>query len=647
MQTSSAQKIEITFPDGSVRPFESGMTGHDIAESISPRLAKEALAVTVNGETLDLAAAICENASVEILTFKDTAGRKIFWHSTAHIMAQAVTDIFPDVKLAIGPPIDEGFYYDFEVGQPFSPEDLERIERRMSAIVSEKAPFSREDLPRTEVIEWYEKENASYKLELLDQDIPDDTVSVYTQSRFRDMCRGPHIPHTGVVKAFKLTASSGAYWRGDEKKTMLQRIYGVSYPKKSMLDDYLHRMEEAKRRDHRLLGKQLELYHITNDVGPGLVLWLPKGGRVRNEIENFWREEHLKAGYDLVYSPHVANLELWKRSGHMEFFAENMFPPMSLDNTQYQLKPMNCPFHIAMYQAKRRSYRDLPLRWAELGTVYRYERPGVLHGLMRVRAFTQDDAHHFVAPEDVASELEFTLAFCLDMLRAFGFTEFDVCLSTRPEKAIGEIPEWEMAENGLRDSLVRAGLDFRVDEGGGAFYGPKIDIIIQDALGRKWQCSTIQFDFSLPERFNMTYIDSSGEQKRPIMIHRALLGSIERFFGVLLETYGGDFPLWLAPVQAIVLPITDRVNDYGQKVIDQLKAADIRCELDDRSEKIGHKIREAELAKIPYMLVVGDKEAETGQVSLRHRGDGDMGAVSCDDLLKKLLAEIESKGLTT
>ncbi|MCH7879279.1 MAG: threonine--tRNA ligase, partial [candidate division Zixibacteria bacterium] len=472
MQTSSAQKIEITFPDGSVRPFESGMTGRDIAESISPRLAKEALAVMVNGETLDLSAAICENASVEILTFEDAAGRKIFWHSTSHIMAQAVTDIFPDVKLAIGPPIDEGFYYDFEVGQPFSPEDLERIERRMSAIVSEKAPFSREDLPRTEVIDWYKKENASYKLELLDQDIPDDTVSVYTQSRFRDMCRGPHIPHTGVVKAFKLTASSGAYWRGDEKKTMLQRIYGVSYPKKSMLDDYLHRMEEAKRRDHRLLGKQLELYHITNDVGPGLVLWLPKGGRVRNEIENFWREEHLKAGYDLVYSPHVANLELWKRSGHTEFFAENMFPPMSLDNTEYQLKPMNCPFHIAMYQAKRRSYRDLPLRWAELGTVYRYERPGVLHGLMRVRAFTQDDAHHFVAPEDVASELEFTLAFCLDMLRAFGFKDFDVCLSTRPEKAIGEIPEWDMAENGLRDSLVKAGLDYRVDDGGGAFYGP-------------------------------------------------------------------------------------------------------------------------------------------------------------------------------
>lgn len=646
MQTSSAQQIDITFPDGSIRPFESGLTGRELAESISPRLAKEALALSVDGVVRDLSTRLSENVSVEILTFKDAAGKQVFWHSTSHIMAQAVIELFPDVKLAIGPPIGEGFYYDFEVSDPFSPEDLERIEKGMSAIVAEKTAFSRADLPRGEVIDWYQKENAIYKLDLLDKDIPDDTVSVYTQSRFRDLCRGPHIPQTGLVKAFKLTASSGAYWRGDEKNTMLQRIYGVSYPKKSMLEDYLHRMEEAKRRDHRLLGKQLELYRITSDIGAGMVLWLPKGGRVRNEIENFWREKHLKEGYELVYSPHVAKLDLWKKSGHTEFYAESMFPPMSIDNTEYQLKPMNCPFHIAMYQSRRRSYRELPLRWAELGTVYRYERPGVLHGLMRVRAFTQDDAHHFVAPEHIGTELDFTLEFCLDMLRSFGFNEFDVCLSTRPEKAIGELPDWEMAEKALRDSLEKAGLDYSVDEGGGAFYGPKIDINIQDALGRKWQCSTIQFDFSLPERFNMTYVDSSGEQKRPLMIHRALLGSIERFFGVLLETYAGDFPLWLAPVQAIVLPITDKINDYGQKVMELLKAADIRCELDDRSEKIGHKIREAELAKIPYMLVIGGKEAEANQVSVRHRGDGDLGAISCDDLVKKLIQEIESKGLT-
>ncbi|MFQ5608306.1 MAG: threonine--tRNA ligase [Candidatus Zixiibacteriota bacterium] len=428
MQTSSAHKIDITFPDGSVRPFDSGMTGREIAESISPRLAREALAVKVGGDVRDLSSPITDDAPIEILTFNDTDGKQVFWHSSAHIMAQAVTELFPQVKLAIGPPINEGFYYDFEVEKPFSPEDLERIEKNMAAIVAEKAPFTRADLARADVIEWYENEKAAYKLDLLEKDIPDETVSVYTQSRFRDMCRDPHIPHTGFIKTFKLTASSGAYWRGDENNAMLQRIYGVSYPKKAMLEDYLHRMEEAKRRDHRTIGKQLELYRVTNEVGPGMILWLPKGARVRHEIESFWREEHLRAGYELVYSPHVANLELWKRSGHTEFFAENMFPPMQIDNNEYQLKPMNCPFHIAMYQARRRSYREFPLRWAELGSVYRYERPGVLHGLMRVRAFTQDDAHHFVLPEKMGEELNFTLEFCLDILRAFGFTEFDVCI---------------------------------------------------------------------------------------------------------------------------------------------------------------------------------------------------------------------------
>ncbi len=647
MHTSSAKNIEITLPDGSVREVAHGSTGYDVAASISPRLAKEALVVRVDGELRDLSAPISADASIEILTFKDDAGKEVFWHSTSHLMAQAVREVFPNVKLAIGPPIQEGFYYDFEAEKPFSPEDLLKIEKAMAKIVAEKAQYTREEMSREEVIKWYESVGETYKLDLMENTILDETVSVYSQSRFKDLCRGPHIPNTGMIKAFNLTSSSGAYWRGDEKNAMLQRIYGVSFPKKSMLDEFLERMEQAKKRDHRVLGKRLELFTTSEDVGPGLILWLPKGAVVRNEIENFWRAEHLANDYELVFSPHVAHIELWDKSGHTDFYRDGMFPPMELDNHTYQLKPMNCPFHIAMYKAKRHSYREFPLRWAELGTVYRYERPGVLHGLMRVRGFTQDDAHHFVTPESMEQELVWILKFCLHILKSFGFVDFEVCLSTKPEKAIGEDVDWEAAENGLRRALELSNLPFTVDEGGGAFYGPKIDLIIKDAIGRKWQCSTVQFDFSLPERFNLTYIDSSGEQKRPMMIHRALLGSIERFFGVLLEHYSGDFPLWLAPEQARILPITDKVNDYAATVVKRLKAAGVRCSLDDRSEKVGHKIREAELAKTPYMLIVGGREAENDQVSVRHRGegDGDLGAMAVEDVVKKLALEIESKGL--
>ncbi len=647
MHTSSTKNIEITLPDGSVREVAHGSTGYDVAASISPRLAKEALVVRVDGELRDLSSPISTDASLEILTFKDDAGKEVFWHSTSHLMAQAVREVFPDVKLAIGPPIQEGFYYDFETEKPFSPEDLLKIEKAMAKIVSEKAEYSRKEMSRQEVIDWYKSVGETYKLDLMENTILDETVSVYSQSRFKDLCRGPHIPNTGLIKAFNLTSSSGAYWRGDENNAMLQRIYGVSFPKKSMLDEFLERMEQAKKRDHRVLGKRLELFTTSEDVGPGLVLWLPKGAVVRNEIENFWRAEHLANDYELVFSPHVAHIELWDKSGHTDFYREGMFPPMQLDNQAYQLKPMNCPFHISMYKAKRHSYREFPLRWAELGTVYRYERPGVLHGLMRVRGFTQDDAHHFVTPESMEQELVWILKFCLHILKSFGFVDFEVCLSTKPEKAIGEDADWEAAENGLRSALELSELPFTVDEGGGAFYGPKIDLNIKDAIGRKWQCSTIQFDFSLPERFNLTYIDSSGEQKRPMMIHRALLGSIERFFGVLLEHYSGDFPLWLAPEQARVLPITDKVNDFAATVVKRLKAAGVRCSLDDRSEKVGHKIREAELAKTPYMLIVGGREAENDQVSVRHRGegDGDLGAMAVEDVVKKLALEIESKGL--
>ncbi|HDL01436.1 MAG TPA: threonine--tRNA ligase, partial [candidate division Zixibacteria bacterium] len=476
--------------------------------------------------------------------------------------------------------------------------------------------------------------------------LEDDTVSFYYQSRFEDLCRGPHIPNTGYIKAFKLTASSGAYWRGDENRQMLQRIYGVSYPKKAMLEEYLTRMEEAKRRDHRVIGKQQELYTISERVGAGLILWRPRGARIRNEIENFWRSEHLKYGYDLVYSPHIANRSLWEQSGHTDFYSDDMFGAIEVDDKRYQLKPMNCPFHIEMYNARLWSYRDLPLRWAELGTVYRYEKPGVLHGLMRVRGFTQDDAHHFVAQENMEEELVWILNFCVHILSSFGFKDYNIFLSTRPEKAIGDKEDWDRAEDGLRAALEKVGLPFEVDEGGGAFYGPKIDIQIKDAIGRGWQCSTIQFDFSLPERFNLSYIDSSGQQKRPFMIHRALLGSIERFFGVLIEHYAGNFPLWLAPTQVKVLPITDSVNEYAQELTKKLKENNFRAELDDRSEKVGAKIRDAELFKVPYMFVVGAREAESGQVSIRRHGQGDIGTKSFEEALEMLKTEEKSKGLT-
>lgn len=633
-------EITIQLPDGSGKTFPSGVTGFEIAKSISPRLAKEAIAAKVNGKAIDLSRPLESDAEVRILTWDDREGKEIFWHSSAHVMAQAVREVFPDARLAIGPPIDEGFYYDFDVEKPFSPEDLEKIEKKMTEIVAEDAPFHREVYDRKQALEKYGAEGEIYKVELLEQMPEGEEVTVYKHSRFDDLCRGPHIPSTGRIKAFKLISSSGAYWRGSEKNKMLQRIYGVAYPKKKLLDEYLERMEEAEKRDHRKLGRQLELYLISEEVGPGLVLWLPKGAAIRNEIENFWREEHLKGGYELVYSPHIANLELWHRSGHTDFYSEDMYSPIEVDKAKYQIKPMNCPFHIAMYASRPRSYRELPLRWAELGTVYRYERTGVLHGLMRVRGFTQDDAHIFCRPDQMEDELIRLVDFCLHILRAFGFEEYDIYLSTRPEKSIGELADWEAAQNGLQKALEYHKLDYQVNEGGGAFYGPKIDIEIKDVLGRSWQCSTLQFDFTQPERFDLTYVDKDGERKRPLMVHRALLGSLERFFGTLIEHYAGDFPLWLAPVQARILPVTDRANAYGSELVDRFREAGVRVELDDRSEKIGHKIREAELAKVPIMLIIGDREVESGRVSVRRRSLGDLGAFDAGELLNCLSEEI-------
>ncbi len=640
---SLKKEIKIILPDGSEVVHPEGVSGYDIAHAISPGLARAAIAIKVDGTAKDLKAPINSDCSVEILTFDSPEGKQIFWHSSSHIMAQAVLDIFPEAKLAIGPPIEEGFYYDFDVEKPFAPEDLEKIEKRMAEIIKKDVSFERVDISRKEMIEKYQKEAAVYKVDILENDINDETVTYYRQSDFEDLCRGPHIPSSLIIKAFKLTASSGAYWRGSEKNKMLQRIYGVSFPKKKMLDDYLHRIDEAKKRDHRMLGKQLELFHISNEVGAGLVLWMPKGSVIRNEIENFWREEHIKNGYELVFSPHIAHLDLWNRSGHTDFYSDDMYQPIEIDEAKYQIKPMNCPFHIAMYKSRRWSYRDLPMRWAELGTVYRYEMPGVLHGLMRVRGFTQDDAHHFVSPEGMEDELVWLIKFCLHILDVFKFKDYDIFLSTRPKKAIGDPNDWEKAENGLRRALDILKLKYSVDEGGGAFYGPKIDIGIKNALGRSWQCSTIQFDFSLPERFDMTYTDKDGKMKRPFMIHRALLGSVERFFGILIEHYAGKFPLWLAPVQVRILPITDNQNDYAESVYKELKEHNIRAELDTRSEKIGHKIRESELQKIPYMLIIGKKELENGTVSVRLHGAGDKGSLKLAELIDLLRTEIAEK----
>ena len=639
-------EIKITLPDGSDKTFPSGVTGVEIAKSISDRLAKEAIAIKANGKVIDVWRPINADAQVQILTWDNREGKEVFWHSSAHIMAQAVLDVFPDAKLAIGPPIDEGFYYDFDVEKPFAPEDLAKIEKRMAEIIKEDVTFSREVCKREDLLTKYKAEGEIYKVEMI-EDMPEgEELTVYRHSTFEDMCRGPHIPSTGRIKAFKLLASSGAYWRGSEENKMLQRIYGVTYPKKKMLDEYLVKLAEAERRDHRKLGKQMELYLISEETGPGLVLWLPKGAAIRNEMENYWREEHFKGGYELVYSPHIANLELWNRSGHTDFYAEDMFHPMEVDKSKYQIKPMNCPFHIVMYNSRRRSYRELPMRWAELGTVYRYERAGVLHGLMRVRGFTQDDAHLIVRPEQMEEELIRLIEFCLHILKAFGFTEFDIYLSTRPDKAIGEEAAWEAAQNGLRKALEFHKLNFSVDEGGGAFYGPKIDIKIKDALGRAWQCSTIQFDFNEPERFDMTYIDSDGNRKRPFMIHRALLGSLERFFGTLIEHYAGDFPLWLAPEQARILPVTDRALDFAAKLKDKFRGAGLRVDLDDRSEKIGYKIRESEMSKIPIMIIVGDKEIESNTVSVRRRGLGDLGALDVDALLAGMIDEVKNRSNT-
>lgn len=633
--------IKVTLKDGSSKEYPQGITVGEVAQDISKGLARVAVAGQVDGETVDLMHPLNEDCQVNILTFDDAEGKKAFWHTSAHIMAQAVKRLFPGVKLAIGPAIDDGFYYDFDTDKPFTPEDLEAIEAEMSKIVKENLELERFELPRQEAIEYMADKNETYKVELIEELPQDSIISFYKQGEFVDLCAGPHLSNTGKVKAFKLLSLAGAYWKGDEKNKMLQRIYGVSYPKKSQLEEHLKRLEEAKKRDHRKLGKELDLFSIYEE-GPGFPFFHPKGMVLRNTLEDFWRKEHIKRGYEEVKTPIILNQDLWKRSGHWDHYKENMYFTQ-IDENDYAVKPMNCPGSMIVYKRKMHSYRDLPIRMAELGLVHRHELSGVLHGLMRVRCFTQDDAHIFMLPEQVKDEIVGVIDLIDYIYKQFDFNYY-VELSTRPENAMGSQEDWDMAINALREALEEKNMDYVINEGDGAFYGPKIDFHLQDSIGRTWQCGTIQLDFQMPERFDLTYIGPDGERHRPAMLHRAIFGSLERFIGILIEHYAGAFPTWLAPVQVRLLSITDRSNEYIEELVKKFESAGIRVESDLRNEKIGYKIREARLQRIPYMLVVGDKEVENQQVAVRSRDEGDLGPMAVKDFMDKIQKEINQKG---
>jgi len=564
-------------------------------------------------------------------------------HSAAHVMAAAICRLFRDVKLDIGPATDDGFYYDFDLPERLTPEHFPAIEAEMARLIAADLPFVREEMARADVERLLQERGQTYKLDRLREIPAGEPITFYRCGDFADLCRGPHLERTGQIKGFKLVSVAGSYFRGLETNSMLQRVYGIAAESQAEVDAILMRLEEAAKRDHRKLGRELDLFSTPEDVGPGLIHWHPRGARIRSAIEDFWRREHYRGGYELVYSPHIGRSVLWERSGHLGFYAENMYAPMDIDGADYYVKPMNCPFHIQIYQSQKRSYRDLPMRMAELGTVYRYEKSGVLHGLLRVRGFTQDDAHIFCTPEQMREEVSRTLQFAIRVLRAFGFEELRAYLATRPAKAVGEEARWTAATESLKAALGDVGLAHEVDAGGGAFYGPKIDIKIKDAIGREWQLSTIQFDFNMPERFDLTYVGADGQEHRPYMVHRALLGSLERFFGILVEHYGGAFPLWLAPEQVRVLPLTEKQLDAARAVAETLREADVRVEVDEKSEKMGAKIRRAQTEKVPYMVVVGPREVEQGTVAVRSRAGGDLGAMAPAALLERLLAEIREK----
>ncbi len=564
-------------------------------------------------------------------------------HSAAHVMAAAVQKLFGDVKFDIGPSTSDGFYYDFDMEHRLSMEDLEKIEEEMRKIVNAHIPFEYSEMSREEAKALLESKNQPYKLERLADIEEGSKITFYTIGDFADLCRGPHVEHTGQIGAFKLMNVAGSYFRGDENNQMLQRIYGVAFPDKAELNAYLRMLEEAKKRDHRKLGKELELFSFSENVGPGLVLWHPKGAFIRNAFETYWREKHYSNGYDLLYTPHIGQSILWKTSGHLDFYRDAMYSSMEIDEVDYYVKPMNCPFHIEVYKSKLRSYRELPCRWAELGTVYRYEKSGALYGLLRVRGFTQDDAHIICTPEQIEDEIARVLEFSLSIWKDFGFTEIKPYLATRPAKAVGDPARWEQALNALSNAVKKAGLECEVDNGGGAFYGPKIDLKVKDAIGREWQTTTIQFDFNLPERFDLTYIGEDGKKHQPYMVHRALFGSLERFFGILIEQYAGAFPMWLAPVQAKVLPITEKQHEYAGKVVEELKANGFRVELDDRAESLGARIKDARNQRTNYIIVIGEREAENGEVGVRNRREGELGAMKLADLMKKMQFEVANK----
>ncbi len=640
-------EITITLPDGSQQKVPQGTTPLDVAKSISRRLADDAIVAKVNGDLFDLTRPIPGDATLQILTTRDREALEVYRHSSAHLLAAAVLELFPETKLGIGPPTDSGFFYDFYRDEPFTTADLEKIEGKMAELQKANLPYERRMTPKAEGLKKYAEMGEELKCELITEKA-DEVFSEYTLGpHFIDFCRGPHVPSSSKIKAFKLLSIAGAYWKGDEHNRQGQRIYGTSFFTPKELDEYLKQLEEAKKRDHRKLGQELDLFSIQELAGPGLIFFHPKGGTVRRILEDWMRDQCVKRGYSLVYTPHIARSDLWKTSGHYNFYAENMFKRMELDDAEYQLKPMNCPFHILIYRDRMRSYRDLPVRLAELGTVYRYERSGVMHGLMRVRGFTQDDAHIFCTPEQIEDEVVSCLEFARDTLNAFGFDRYEAELSTwdggKSGKYDGAPEQWALAENALKKATDRLGMKVAVMPDEAAFYGPKIDVKLVDAIGRLWQLSTVQFDFTLPRRFGLEYIAEDGKAHQPLMVHRALFGSVERFFGILVEHYAGAFPLWLAPVQAVVLPITDRQMDYAHSVEQKLKDAGLRVHLDDRNEKVNFKIREAQLQKVPYMLVVGDREAQSGCVAVRNRKHGDLGAKPLDQFIAEARQLIKSR----
>jgi threonyl-tRNA synthetase len=643
-----ADSIHVKLPDGSVKDVPKGTTALDIAKSIGQRLADATLVAKTNGDLIDVTRPLEKDTDLRLLTDRDPEALEVYRHSSAHLLAAAVLELFPETKLGHGPPTDTGFFYDFYRPTPFTPEDLQKIEKKMQELVQQDLPYAREFLPRNEGLAKFKGEGDFMKCHFIEQFTkPDEKISIYKTGKFLDFCRGPHIPSTGKIKAFKLLNIAGAYWLGDEKNPQLQRIYGTSFFSKKDLDDFLNKQEEAKKRDHRVLGQQLDLFSIQELAGPGLIFWHPKGGIIRKEMEDWMRAEYLKRGYSLVYTPHVARRQLWQTSGHEGYYAQNMFDVMELDDAEYRMKPMNCPFHILIYKDSLKSYRDLPVRLGELGTVYRYERSGVMHGLLRVRGFTQDDAHIFCTPEQIEKEIADCVEFARDVLKDFGFDQFQTELSTwNPNDRrnfVGSDEQWNSATASLEKVLKELNIEYTTIPGEAAFYGPKIDIKLVDAIGRLWQLSTVQFDFNLPQRFGLEYVAEDGSRKQPVMVHRALYGSVERFFGVLIEHYAGAFPVWLSPVQAVMIPISERHAEYANKVADQLKAVGVRVHVDSRNEKMNAKIREHAMQKVPFLLVVGDKEAEASKVNVRTRGKEKTEDMQAAEFVAKIKGLIEGK----